>query len=123
MLSNKRIIIFLFGCIGIRLLLVLLAKYIDTKYLPYMGIIALLIACSFLYLYFFGNKTADSQLQWLGDKMIWWNQLRIVHAMIFILFAIYSIQKKSYAWILLLIDVFIGLSAWLLHNNYNITFN
>ena len=122
-LYHKRILVFLFGCIGIRLLLVLIAKYINIEYLPYMGVIALIISLNFIYLYFIGNNRVDRQLEWLGDKMIWWNQLRIVHAMLYILFAIYAIQKKPYAWIPLLVDCIFGLSAWLLHNKYNITFN
>lgn len=123
MLTRKRIMVFLFGCIGSRLLLVLLAKYINEKYLPLMGIVALIISISFIYLYFIGNKKADMQLEWLGERMIWWNQLRIVHAMFFLLFAIFAIQRKNYSWIILLVDCMFGLGMWILHNTYMINFN
>jgi len=123
MLTRKRIKVFLFGCIGSRLLLVLLAKYINEKYLPLMGIVALIISISFIYLYFIGNKKADMQLEWLGDRMIWWNKLRIVHATFFLLFAIFAIQRKNYSWIILLVDCMFGLGMWILHNRYMINFN
>lgn len=111
-----RAIVFLFGCIGTRLFIALTAKYINPDYLPYMGALALLVSLSFIYLYFVGNKTADAQLQWLGDKTIWWNDLRIVHGLIYLLFAIYAFQSKPFSWMVLFFDVLLGLTAWLLHH-------
>ena len=72
-------LLFLFGCIGTRCLLAYVAKAINPDYLPYMGYVALIISLSFIYLFLFGNKTADGQLEWSGDKKIWWNNLRVVH--------------------------------------------
>jgi len=118
-MDTKRIIVFLFGCILTRCILVYLAKTLDKKYLKIMGYIAIPIGLSFMYLYFVGNKTADSQLEWLGDKKIWWNNLRPVHGLLYLLFALFAIKQSEYAWVFLLIDVIIGLSGWLYHHRNN----
>jgi len=110
---QKRFILFLLFCIGTRTGLAIVAKQINKKYLPYFGVIALIPAISWLYLYFFDKRKTGAEV--FGDA-IWWNQLRIVHAFMYILFAIYAIQKKSYAWIVLLVDVLIGLTAFLYYH-------
>jgi hypothetical protein len=51
----------------------------------------------------------------MGEK-IWWNNLRPIHAILYILFAISAINKKSYSWIFLLIDVILGLTMFLYHH-------
>ena len=112
----KRMLLFLFGCIGTRCLLAYIAKKINPEYLPYMGYIALIISLSFIYLFLFGNKKADSQLEWSGDKKIWWNNLRVVHGINYLIFAILAIGKNKNAWIPLAVDVTIGLIAWIVHH-------
>ena len=49
---QKRFLLFLIGCIGIRSLFVIVAKNSDIKYLKYMGYLALLPAFGFIYIYF-----------------------------------------------------------------------
>ena len=115
-METKRFLVFLLGCIGTRLSLSMLAKYITTDYLPFLAIITIPIAISFMYLYIFGNDRADRQLEWLGDKKIWWDDLRPVHSILFMLFSIMAINKSSYSWIVLLLDTTIGLVAWLNHH-------
>ena len=112
----KRMLLFLFGCIGTRCLLAYIAKKINPEYLQYMGYIALIISLSFIYLFLFGNKKADSQLEWSGDKKIWWNNLRVVHGINYLIFAILAIGKNKNAWIPLAVDVTIGLIAWIVHH-------
>ena len=113
--QTKRTLLFLFGCIVTRLLMAYFAKIISPTFLPFLGYGALIISASFIYLYIFGNKKADEQLKWSGENYIWWNNLRIVHGLFYLLFAIYAIQKKPYAWVVLLLDVIFGLTAWLFH--------
>ena len=112
----KRMLLFLFGCIGTRCLLAYIAKTINPEYLPYMGYIALIISLSFIYLFLFRNKAADSQLEWTGDKNIWWNNLRVVHGINYLIFAILAIGKNKNAWIPLAVDVTIGFVAWIIHH-------
>ncbi len=107
---KKRLLLFLFGCIGVRTLFVIMAKYLDKKYLPIMGYIAIIIALGFSIIYITGSRKTGPEV--FGDK-IWWNNLRPVHALFYFIFAYLAITKSNYAWIPLLIDVLIGLSSFL----------
>ena len=107
---QKRFLLFIFGCIGMRTLFVLIAKNIDMKFLPYLGYIALLTAAGFIYIFVTGSRKTGVEV--FGDK-IWWNDLRPVHAFIYGLFAYNAINKNPNAWIFLLIDVIIGLISFL----------
>jgi len=114
---TKRALLFLFGCITMRLLLVVLVKNVALDYLPYLGYGGLLIGLSFIYLFMVGNKLADGQLAWTGEKYIWWNKLRIFHGLFYILFGIFAIRKQQkYAWQILLLDALVGLGAWINHH-------
>lgn len=107
---QKRILLFLIGCIGTRFLLVHLAKNASTNYLPIMGYLALLPAIGFFYIYFTGVRKTGAEV--FGDK-IWWNDLRPIHGTLYALFAFNAICKNTNAWIYLLVDVFIGLTSFL----------
>ena len=108
---QKRFFLFLFGCISIRFLFVLIAKYINKDYLPYLGIIALIPAIGFTIIYL-----GDYRKKGAFDNNAWWNNLRPVHASLYILFALLAIKKNIYSWIPLLIDVVIGIFAFLLYH-------
>jgi hypothetical protein len=103
-------------CILSRFGLAMLAKYINKKYLPYMGIVILIMAIGFLYIYFFGSKIADSQLEWTGEKTVWWSHFRIVHGLLYLAFSIMAFKKSEHAWRAILIDTGIGLSLFIQHH-------
>jgi len=90
---QKRFLLFLIACIGTRSLLVYIAKNIDTTY-----------------------------LQVFGDK-IWWNDLRPIHGLLYLLFAGNAIMGNKSAWMYLLVDVLIGLVSFLTfhYNNGDFT--
>ena len=46
---------------------------------------------------------------------IWWSDLRPIHGCIYLLFALLAIKKNKNAWIVLLADAMVGLSAFLLY--------
>ena len=117
----NRYILFIFGCIGSRTLLTLASR--NTALLPYIGFVTLFISLGLLYVYIFGSETADKQLEWTGDKKIWWNQLRLVHGLLYLLFTVFAFGQKDYAWAVLAIDTIIGLLVWALHTFYNLNFN
>ncbi len=110
--KQKRILLFLCGCIVVRFYLVYLAKYYPT-YLPLLGKLALLIGIGFLYLYFTNSRKTGPEV--FGEK-IWWTQYRIIFGLIYLLFGIYAIQGKNFAWKILLIDPIFGLILFLLHH-------
>ncbi len=108
---QKRFLLFLVGCIGFRILLVYLAKTVSKTYLLYMGYIAILIGLGFLMIYFTGMRKTGAET--FGDK-IWWNDLRPVHGLLYLLFAYNAIRgNKEDAWKFLAVDVVIGLVSFL----------
>ena len=111
MLSFKeRFVLFLIGCIGSRLLFTYIAKNINVEYLPYLGYIALLPAIGMLYIYITGSRDYGVEA---GGK-IWWNSIRPIHSLLYFLFAYNAIIKnKDVAWKFLLLDVIIGLGAFI----------
>ena len=113
---QKRMLLFIIGCIGIRSLFVVIAKKINTKYLKYLGYLALLPASGFIYIYLTGSRKTGGET--FGEK-IWWNDLRPVHAILYILFAYNAIIGNKQSWIYLLIDVLIGLMSFLMHHYLN----
>ena len=113
---QQRFLMFLIGCIGIRSLFVILAKYIDTQYLKYLGYLALLPAIGFMYIYVSESRKTGAEV--FGEK-IWWNDLRPVHSILYFLFAYNAITGNRQSWVFLFIDVFIGLISFLVHHYAN----
>lgn len=116
-MSNKvkRILLFIFGCIFLRSYLVYLAM--DINNLSYMILPSIIIGIGFLYIYFTGSRQTGPEV--FGEK-IWWNDLRPLHGLLWISFAILAIIQNKYAWIILLADVIIGFIAFLLNTNYTL---
>jgi hypothetical protein len=113
---HKRFLMFLIGCIGLRSLFVVIAKYINIRYLKYLGYLALLPATGFLYIYLTGSRKTGPET--MGEK-IWWNKLRPVHSLLYFLFAYAAINSNPQAWLYLLADVLVGLISFLIHHYTN----
>ena len=113
---QQRFLLFLIGCVGIRSLFVIIAKYINTKYLKYLGYLALVPAVGFIYIYLTGTRKTGAEV--FGEK-IWWNNLRPIHSILYFLFAYNAIIGNKQSWIYLLIDVLIGLISFLIHHYMN----
>jgi len=110
---QQRFLLFLIGCVGIRSLFVIIAKYINTKYLGYL---ALVPAIGFIYIYLTGTRKTGAEV--FGEK-IWWNNLRPIHSILYFLFAYNAIIGNKQSWIYLLVDVLIGLISFLIHHYAN----
>lgn len=113
---GQRFLIFLIGCIGVRTLLVIIAKYIDTQHLKYLGYAALLPAIGFIYIYLTDSRKTGIET---GGEKIWWNDLRPIHSMLYFLFAYNAIAGNENSWIYLLVDVLLGLTSFLLYHYAN----
>ena len=123
--TQKRFILFLGGCIPVRICLALFAKYLSSfpssslYYYKLFGYILLLPAFGFLYLFFTGKR------QGVGPEtqgeLIWWNKFRLLHGLIYLLFSYNAIFNPTFksAYLFLLFDAFMGLVLFLLHQ-YNI---
>lgn len=117
MLTNlqKRYLLFLIFCIGSRVAFVFLAKYLNLLGLKIMGIIAGLIGIGFLMVFFF--KLRETGRETFGTK-IWWDALRPFHALTYLTFAYLAIKGiQEHAWKVLLLDVLVGLGAFLIHHS------
>jgi hypothetical protein len=116
---QKRFLLFLGGCIPTRLVFILLAKYGNSLIKKFTGLIAFIIACGFLVIYF--GHLRQTGLETGGEK-IWWNHLRPIHALLYYFFS-YNIffGDSVNAWKILLVDVIIGLASFLQfhYNNGN----
>jgi hypothetical protein len=110
---QKRFLLFLIGCIGVRSILVLLAKNTSVYVLKILGYLALLPAIGFIYIYLTGSRQTGAEV--FGEK-IWWNNLRPIHAILYLLFAYNAINGVKSAWIYLFIDVVIGLISFLVYH-------
>lgn len=107
---QKRFILFLFGCITVRLLFVVIAKKIHKRYLPMLGILALVPAFGFLVIYLGGYRKTGGET---FNKEIWWNNLRPVHSLLYFSFAYLAFNKSDKSYVPLLIDVVLGLISFL----------
>jgi len=110
---HKRWLLFLIGCIGSRLLLAVTAKSISIEHLKYMGYLLLIPAFGFIYIYLTGARQTGPEV--FGEK-IWWNDLRPIHALLYLLFSYNAINGNPNSWIFLLVDVIFGLISFTLHH-------
>lgn len=90
---------------GARAFLVYLAKNASKKVLWYLGMLALVPAVGFAYLFASGARTTGAEV--FGAK-IWWNSLRPLHALLYGLFAWCAMSGRSFAWMFLLADLVVG---------------
>lgn len=108
---QSRIIYFLFLCIGTRLYLSYLINIVGKEIYKILTTIILIIGCGFLIIYFGGYRKRGLET---GGKKIWWNNLRPVHGILYILAAIMMIYGMRYkASIVILVDTIIGLLSFL----------
>lgn len=112
---HKTLLVYLFGCIGLRTLLVLVAKNTPLDYLPYLGYLALLPAIGFMYIYWTGSREKG-----IFGQHAWWNSFRPIHSIFYFLFAYNAIRQKANAWIYLLADVVFGLVTFILFHFFGV---
>ena len=106
----ERIVLFLVGCMSVRLLLVYVAKTLPLTLLRYMGYVLLLPAFGLFYSYAMKSPGVGA----FGGN-IWWNQLRPLHGILYLLFSYHAIQGHPHAWMYLAVDVFIGFTSVVIH--------
>ena len=100
------------ACLTVRLSFALVAKYIPIQYLPILGYLAFLPFIGFLYQYKNSKKTGV-----FGQKL-WWNNHRLFHSFMCLLFAIFAILQNKNSYIILVTDTFLGLCFYLRHHYF-----
>ena len=108
--ATKSKILFVF-CIITRVLMAYVAKN-NLDYLPLMGKIAFLIATGFSLIYILGLRKTGGET---FGELIWWNDLRPMHAALYYSFAISALLRKEYSWMFLAADVTLGTAAFVNH--------
>ena len=78
-----------------------------------MGFIAIFPVLGWFYFIFIGNRDRGIEV---FNELIWWKELRPLHMFLWGFFAYLAITGNHKAWIVLLIDTFIGLFAFLIHH-------
>lgn len=109
---EKRKLLFLLGCIPIRIMIAALPAYMDKSWLPYYGGMLMLPMMGFFYLYF--NNFRLHAIESGGTT--WWAQFRLLHAVLYLCAVIYAFQGNQLAWVPLIIDVMVGLVLFLNHH-------
>ena len=110
---QKRMLLFLIGCMGSRLLLVYIAKNSSPQVLKYMGYLTLLPAIGFMYIFLTGSRKTGPEV--FGEQ-IWWNHLRPIHSLLYFIFSYNAILGYKYAWMYLMVDVTLGFIGFVLHH-------
>ncbi len=106
-------ILFLVGCIGTRAAFAYGAKVVAPTTLQIMGALALIPVIGWSYIIFIGERDTGPEV--LGGR-IWWQNIRIVHLTLYLIFAAMALMKRPDAWIVLAVDVLFGLGAFLAHH-------
>ena len=109
---KKRFLLFSI-CIFVRICLVFLAKILPKKYLKFMGFLTLIPGLGFAIIYLFKLRKKGAEV--FGNK-IWWNDLRPIHSILYLLFSYLAILENNNSWYVLVIDVIIGSLAFLNHH-------
>lgn len=108
-----RFFLFIFFCIGTRLLFTAISAFAYGWFLQLLGLIAFIPVIGWFYIIFIGKR--DTGIEVLGDK-IWWQKIRPIHMLLWGFFGYLAIKGNRNAWIILLIDTLFGLSAFLVHH-------
>lgn len=109
----KRRLLFLFGCIPVRVLFVYLAKTLTKRYINFLAIVLSIPMIGFLQLYITNSRRTGPET--FGSP-IWWHKLRIVHFSMYLIFILLAIQNNECAYVPLLLDVIIGFVAFVIYH-------
>jgi len=110
--SSKRTLVFFSLCIPLRLF----AAWWSFKY-PLSNSTAMLAACyavagiSMIYFFLSNSRLAAPE----GGGNTWWNAVRPLFGMLYLLFALYTAKGYRQSYKFLLADVILGLVVWVSH--------
>ncbi len=115
---RKSLLLFLFGCLLYRLLLVYIAFVLPAGKLVWMGYAALVVALGFSFIYLFDLRKKGVETM---GRPIWWNDLRPIHAALYFMFAFSAINRQTQSsYLFLLVDVVFGFAAAVWHHRHHL---
>ena len=103
--ESQSIYYFLLLCITSRIILCLIPIFVPKNILFYYGFILSII--SFIFIYLFITDSRLNAFEAAGKT--WWENYRLIHGLLFLCAAIYSINEDTTASLPLCIDVILGL--------------
>lgn len=110
-----RTVLFLVGCLGVRLFITHLAKTGSDQTRRYIAYAAIIISIGFSTIWLFDLRKTGAEA---GGK-IWWNDIRPFHALMYALFAFLVLfYDDQHAWTVLFTDTLAGLGAWSIHKGF-----
>ena len=112
-LLRIRFYLFLFGCIGTRLLFTLCSYYASGWPLFALGLVACLPVIGWLFTMWVVPR--DTGIETLGAP-IWWKSLRPFHGLLWGSFAYAAMMGYPSAWKILLLDTTLGLGSFLIYH-------
>ena len=113
MLTAKRALLFLIGCIGSRSLLAYVASTLSSSHLPYLAAITMIPVFGWLYIMWTGARKTGLETD---GEPIWWNSMRPLHTVNYAAFSLFALAGNEKAVLFLVYDVFIGFFAWIHHH-------
>lgn len=108
--------LFLLGCFGTRLLFALCATRLEGEMLQLAGYLACLPVLGWLYIMLVQRRDTGPEV--FGEP-IWWQRVRVYHALMWACFAYMAIRGSRIAFVPLLIDAAFGLSAFICHRTFD----
>ena len=115
-MNQKRMLLFLIGCMGARSALTYGIKNYSEDYKKILTILLLVPAIGFSYIYL--NDLRKTGPEVFGDK-IWWNNLRPFHALMYFAGSLLVYIGNKDAYLPIAIDTLVGLIAFLSHHFYS----
>lgn len=110
--KTQRYLTFLVGCMGTRYFLTYYAKT-HTDKLQLMGKVAIAAAVGIAVIHIFGLRKTGIETQ---GEPIWWDNLRMVHAVLWAAFGYMALKGNPDSWKVLFADTTLGLGAWAMHH-------
>ncbi len=112
----KRMLVFIFGCIGIRSLITYMTfVYRSDPLIKYVSIPTSIIGLAFVTIYVMGWRKTGAET---GGEAIWWNSLRPVHGVLWLSASVLALWKPDWVYVVLGIDTLVGLTATLYYRLY-----
>jgi hypothetical protein len=107
---NPRIVLFYIGCMGTRALLALWAQNPSETSRTVLTFLLTVIAIGFASIYLFGWRK-NAQETFGETNVVWWNDLRPVHAFLYASTAWLLYTRNEQAHLPLILDLWIGFAA------------
>lgn len=116
-LTDKyRVLLFFAGCFVVRAGFAGVAAYVGYEHIDYLWTVGIpFVVMAVFFLFKFVRSVHSKKLGFFGGE-VWWKDMRLLHAVLYLTFALQAFVGQRDAWIVLAVDVLLG--AMVLSNHY-----